>query len=424
MKLKDKIAIVTGGARGIGAAIVERFVAEGARVVVADLLIAQAEETTRRHGDRAFAIELDVTKQVSIDACCDAVVSRWGGIDILVNNAGIFDMGPIVEVTEASWDRQFAVNTKGLFFMLQAAAKRMIARGQGGKIINFSSQAGRRGEALVSVYCASKAAVISVDRNQLANALLNLALNARDAMPDGGQLTIATKCQPVPHAAQNSPRWPTGEEVCIVISDTGVGMTDDVRGRAFEPFFTTTPDGLGSGLGLSMVQGFVEQSGGTIDIESAPGSGTTITIRLPRIASESQADETDLVAGAPESAREKTVLLVEDDPDVRVVTAAQLRHLGYKVHAVANGMEAIDLIASPANIDITLTDIVLPGGLDGVALVKEAMRARPKMGVLCMSGYNPTEKHRKWLKVQNIAFLEKPFSSAHLAQALDAALVH
>ena len=270
----------------------------------------------------------------------------------------------------------------------------------------------------------AKAAVISVDRNQMANALLNLALNARDAMPDGGQLTIATKCQPVPNGAQNSPRWPTGEEVCITISDTGVGMTDDVRARAFEPFFTTKPDGLGSGLGLSMVQGFVEQSGGAIDIESAPGNGTTITIRLPRIASESQADETDLVTGAPANGREKTVLLVEDDPDVRVVTAAQLRHLGYKVHAVANGMEAIDLIASPANIDITLTDIVLPGGLDGVALVKEAMRARPKMGVLCMSGYNPTEKHRKWLKVQNIAFLEKPFSSAHLAQALDAALVH
>lgn len=270
----------------------------------------------------------------------------------------------------------------------------------------------------------AKAAVISVDRNQMANALLNLALNARDAMPEGGQLTIATKCQPVSNGVQNSPRWPTGEAVCITISDTGVGMTDEVRARAFEPFFTTKPDGLGSGLGLSMVQGFVEQSGGTIDIESAPGNGTTITIRLPRIASESQADEADLMTGAPASGREKTVLLVEDDPDVRVVTAAQLRHLGYKVHAVASGMEAIDLIASPANIDITLTDIVLPGGLDGVALVKEAMRARPRMGVLCMSGYNPTEKHRKWLKVQNIAFLEKPFSSAHLAQALDAALVH
>jgi PAS domain S-box-containing protein len=269
----------------------------------------------------------------------------------------------------------------------------------------------------------AKAAVISVDRNQMANALLNLALNARDAMPDGGQLTIETKCQPV-NTAEGSPRSPTGEEVCITISDTGVGMTDDVRSRAFEPFFTTKLDGLGSGLGLSMVQGFVEQSGGKIDIQSAPGNGTIITIRLPRVASESQADEADMVAGTSVSGREKTVLLVEDDADVRVVTAAQLRHLGYKVHAVGNGMEAIDLIASPANIDITLTDIVLPGGLDGVALVKEAMRARPNMGVLCMSGYNPTEKHRKWLKVQNINFLEKPFSSGRLAQALDAALAH
>lgn len=270
----------------------------------------------------------------------------------------------------------------------------------------------------------AKAAVISVDRNQMANALLNLALNARDAMPEGGQLTIATRCRPVSQAAASSARWPMGEEVCIVVSDTGVGMTDDVRSRAFEPFFTTKPDGLGSGLGLSMVQGFVEQSGGTIDIQSSPSNGTTITILLPRVAFESQADEADPVTGTSAGDREKTVLLVEDDPDVRVVTTAQLKQLGYKVHAVANGMEAIDLISSPANIDITLTDIVLPGGLDGVALIKEAMRARPKMGVLCMSGYDPTQKHRKWLQVQNINFLEKPFTSSRLAKALDAALAH
>jgi PAS domain S-box-containing protein len=271
----------------------------------------------------------------------------------------------------------------------------------------------------------AEAAVISVDRNQMANALLNLALNARDAMPEGGQLTIATKCRQVSaDAAGHLSRWPTGQEVCITISDTGAGMTDDVRSRAFEPFFTTKPDGLGSGLGLSMVQGFVEQSGGKIDIESSPGNGTTITIRLPRIETESCIDEADAITGLTSSGREKTVLLVEDDPDVRVVTAAQLKQLGYKVHAVANGLEAIDLIASPANIDITLTDIVLPGGLDGVALLKEAMRARPRMGVLCMSGYDPTQKHRKWLKIQNINFLEKPFSSVRLAQALDAALAH
>jgi len=165
VKLKDNVAIVTGGAQGIGAAIVDRYIAEGARVAVADINCAAAEDTARRHGDRAFAIDLDVTKSASIEACCGAVVGRWGGIDILVNNAGVFDMGPIVEMTEPSWDKIFSVNTKGLFFMLQAVAKRMIARGRGGKIINFASQAGRRGEALVSVYCASKAAVISLTQS-------------------------------------------------------------------------------------------------------------------------------------------------------------------------------------------------------------------------------------------------------------------
>jgi NAD(P)-dependent dehydrogenase (short-subunit alcohol dehydrogenase family) len=161
VKLKDRVALVTGGARGIGAAIAERYVAEGARVAIADISLGQAEETAAGHGDKAFAVALDVTKTASVES----VVQRWGGVDILVNNAGIFDMAPIVEVTEASYDRVFAVNVKGLFFTLQAVAKRMIARGRGGKIINMASQAGRRGEALVSIYCASKAAVISLTQS-------------------------------------------------------------------------------------------------------------------------------------------------------------------------------------------------------------------------------------------------------------------
>ena len=165
MKLKDKVAFVTGGARGIGAAIVDRYVAEGARVAVADLNIDEAKATAARHGEKALAVALDVTKTASIEAAVESVVARWGGIDILVNNAGIFDMGPIVEVTEQSYDKVFAVNVKGLFFTLQAVAKRMIARGQGGKIINMASQAGRRGEALVAIYCASKAAVISLTQS-------------------------------------------------------------------------------------------------------------------------------------------------------------------------------------------------------------------------------------------------------------------
>ena len=165
MKLENKVAIVTGGARGIGAAIVDRYVAEGARVSVADVNVAEAQETAARHGEKAFAVALDVTRSASIEAAVESVAARWGGIDILVNNAGIFDMGPIVEVTEESYEKVFAVNVKGLFFTLQAVAKRMIAQGRGGKIINMASQAGRRGEALVSIYCASKAAVISLTQS-------------------------------------------------------------------------------------------------------------------------------------------------------------------------------------------------------------------------------------------------------------------
>jgi len=199
-------------------------------------------------------------------------------------------------------------------------------------------------------------------------------------------------------------------------------MTAEVQSHAFDPFFTTKPDGLGSGLGLSMVHGFVEQSGGHIAIDSAAGRGTTVTIRLPRIGTEAR-DEAARVPSSPAPAKkEKTVLLVEDDSDVRIITSAQLKELGYNVHAVSNGLEAMDLLASPADIDITLTDLVLPAGIDGVKLVEEAMRARPSMGVLCMTGYDPTQRHRKWLKLQNIDLLEKPFSSVRLGRALEEAL--
>jgi len=165
MKLQGKTAVVTGGARGIGRAIVARFVAEGVRVAIADLANPSEDEIATQYGDKAVGVELDVTSRGSIDRMVAAVASRWGGIDILVNNAAIFDMAPIIEVTEASYDKVFAINVKGMFFTLQAVAQHMIARGAGGKIINMASQAGRRGEALVSIYCASKAAVISLTQS-------------------------------------------------------------------------------------------------------------------------------------------------------------------------------------------------------------------------------------------------------------------
>ena len=267
----------------------------------------------------------------------------------------------------------------------------------------------------------TNAAELAIDRGQMVNVLLNLAVNARDAMPEGGRLSIETRCRPARRiVTEGAARWPTGDEVQMIVRDTGMGMSAEVRRRAFEPFFTTKDMGAGAGLGLSMVLGSVEQVGGYVELESTEGEGTIVTISLPRTHALGPQDSNTAGSDLVEEAREKTVLLVEDDPDVRIVTEAQLKRLGYKVHAVATGMEAIDVIASPAIVDLLLTDIVMPGGVDGMTLLKEAIRARPGMGVLCMSGYDPSKNHRKWLQMQNIEFLQKPFSTSKLERALRA----
>ena len=165
MQLKGKVAIITGAARGIGRAIAERYAVEGAKVVIADINEAGAKEVASAIGSGALGLHLDITAQDSIDAMVARVVAECGGIDILVNNAGLFDLAPIVEITRESYRKVYAVNVEGLLFTLQAVAKQMIAQGRGGKIINFASQAGRRGEALVAIYCSSKAAVISLTQS-------------------------------------------------------------------------------------------------------------------------------------------------------------------------------------------------------------------------------------------------------------------
>lgn len=165
MRLEGKSALITGAARGIGKAFAEAYVGEGAVVAIGDINVEAAEEAAREIGAAAYAVHLDVTNQASIDNAIKAVEAKAGGLDILINNAALFDAAPIVEITRASYDRLFAVNLAGTLFTLQAAARSMIASGKGGKIINMASQAGRRGEALVAVYCATKAAVISLTQS-------------------------------------------------------------------------------------------------------------------------------------------------------------------------------------------------------------------------------------------------------------------
>ncbi|MCH4542556.1 L-iditol 2-dehydrogenase [Ochrobactrum sp. POC9] len=182
MRLKDKVALITGAARGIGLGFAEAYAREGARVIIADINIERAEEAARGIGSSVKAVKLDVTDLSQIDKVVAEIDAEYGGIDILVNNAAIFDMAPINELTEESYERVLGINLKGPLFMMKAVSNVMIKRGRGGKIINMASQAGRRGEALVTLYCASKAAIISATQSA-ALALVKHGINVNAIAP-------------------------------------------------------------------------------------------------------------------------------------------------------------------------------------------------------------------------------------------------
>lgn len=182
MRLEGKRALITGAARGIGLEFARAYLREGAKVAIADINYAAADAAANELGDGAIAIRMDVSEQASIEAAVAEAVERMGRIDILVNNAALFDLAPIVEITRASYDRLFSINVAGTLFTMQAVARHMIARGGGGKIINMASQAGRRGEALVAVYCATKAAVISLTQSAGLN-LIKHGINVNAIAP-------------------------------------------------------------------------------------------------------------------------------------------------------------------------------------------------------------------------------------------------
>jgi len=181
-RLAGKTALITGAARGIGLEFTRAYIAEGARVAIADIDIARAQAAAAELGEAVVAIQMDVTREASIDAAVTEAAVALGGIDILINNAAIFSAAPIVEITRADFDRVFSINVAGVLFTMQAVARHMIERGKGGKIINMASQAGRRGEALVAVYCASKAAVISLTQSAGLN-LIQHGINVNAIAP-------------------------------------------------------------------------------------------------------------------------------------------------------------------------------------------------------------------------------------------------
>jgi two-component system NtrC family sensor kinase len=260
----------------------------------------------------------------------------------------------------------------------------------------------------------------AIDPNQLENAILNCAVNARDAMPTGGRLTIETSNAYLDetYVARAGDVKP-GQYVMVAISDTGFGMSSDIRDKAFEPFFTTKPTGAGSGLGLSMVYGFVKQSNGHIQIYSEAGQGTSIKMYFPRLADESAFpawNSVEAPAARQTSQHHECILLVEDDDDVSRFVIEALSEFGYRVEHASTAAPALEILKRNPEIALLFTDVVLPGGMNGRELANEAKKLRPDLPVLFATGYTRNAIIHHGRLDANVELLTKPFTTEAMAR--------
>jgi signal transduction histidine kinase/CheY-like chemotaxis protein len=264
---------------------------------------------------------------------------------------------------------------------------------------------------------------VALDRNQLEMAILNLAVNARDAIPHSGKLTIKTSNAFLDESyTQSHPEVGAGQYAMISVSDTGLGMSQEVARRAFEPFFTTKEIGRGTGLGLSQVFGFVKQSGGHVNIHSEPGKGTTVKMYFPRLR-DATLEQPSQKAPSSNDCTGESILVVEDNEDVRAFTAQVLVELGYRVKVATDGRAAINLLEQlSGNVELLFTDVGLPGGMTGSELANEARRRWPRIKVLYTTGYarNSMLPHEK-LDL-GVELISKPFTQNSLAAKVRAVL--
>ncbi len=255
-----------------------------------------------------------------------------------------------------------------------------------------------------------------VDPNQLENALLNLCINARDAMPDGGSLMVETSNQWVDERGARERDVPPGQYVTLSVTDTGTGMTPEVIARAFDPFFTTKPLGAGTGLGLSMTYGFARQSGGQVRIYSEVGRGATLCLYLPRHIGEAETIEAQRdLSDVPHAARGETILVIDDEPLVRMLVTDVLRELGYIALEAGDGPSGLKVLQSTVRIDLLITDIGLPGGMDGGQVAEAARKLRPEMKVLFITGFAENAALSHGRINAGMSVLTKPFAMEALA---------
>jgi PAS domain S-box-containing protein len=275
----------------------------------------------------------------------------------------------------------------------------------------------------IDVMCTADVWLCEVDPDQLESALLNLCINARDAMPDGGHLTIDACNLTLDAIAMDGVEDLTaGDYVRLSVSDDGSGIAPEILSQVFEPFFTTKAVGKGSGLGLSMVYGFAKQSRGHVRIYSELGHGTTVRLLLPRSRRAAAAEPVQAKAQKTPRGRQELVLLVEDDANLRLLALELLQRLGYRTLAAGDAAAALALIVDSPDVSLLLTDMVLPGGKNGAELAREVQRVRPGLPVLFMSGYTENAVIHNGRLDEGVRLLEKPFTSSALANAVRRAL--
>jgi len=261
--------------------------------------------------------------------------------------------------------------------------------------------------------------LVMADSGQFENVLLNLAINARDAMPKGGRLIIRTGRKEIDSEEARLGGLPAGDYAMVAVTDTGTGMTPEVQRRAFEPFFTTKETGKGSGLGLSMVYGFVKQSGGHIQLYSEIGHGTTVRIFLPIPAAVAIRAAAEAPRAEPGASSRERVLVVEDDPRVRRVSVRRLKDLGHEVIEADSGPAALKLLTEGEPVDVVFSDVVMAGGMTGIELAQEVRRRWPKLKILLASGYADPAAVQDGLVRTSAGWLAKPYSTRELQAKLN-----
>jgi len=447
---KGVLALISVGVTVVMLLARPRLLVLPTRIQLQQAYAALAEETRQRQRAEAMVLrfqEVEATEsQVRQAQKMEAIGQLTGGVAHDFNNILTVITGTIEILADAVKDRPHLAQITNL---ISAAAARgadltqhllAFARRQPLQPRNTDVNAlvvdaagllrATLGEQIeIESMLSPDAAPALIDPSQLSTAILNLALNARDAMPDGGKLTLETKNVVLDedYARLNSEVRP-GNYVMIAVSDTGDGIPGSLLDKVFEPFFTTKDVGKGSGLGLSMVYGFVKQSNGHIKLYSEEGHGTSVKLYLPQAAGvATAASVVDTLAAEPGifgcERGDRSILIVEDDALVREYVVTQIGNLGYHTLAASNASEALAVINGPDRIDLLFTDVIIPGGMNGRKLASEALKRRPGLRVLYTSGYTENAIVHHGRLDAGVLLLPKPYLSSDLARMIRTALV-